>query len=207
MSRPHEDIRHHTPTDHRTGGPATAFAQASWWAVTVVHVTAQRAAAALASYETLVEQARASTPKSREAALLESHNRRRVMVLLNLDGHEAFRHLTAAWDEHHLLAERHAVDESHSLELYRVVTTGGEAAIDPASTDAYAFEHVPAIERIEALIADVVAAPGFRGVVIFANDAGAHIILYRFANAEAIDTLRATPGADRYAVRPVRTFG
>ncbi len=207
MSRPHEDIRHHTPTDHRTGGPGTVFAQATWWAIAVVHVTAQRAAAALASYETLVEQARGSTAKGREAALLESHNRRRVIAFLNLDGHEAFRRLTAAWDEHHLLAERHAVDESHSLELYRVVTTGGEAAIEPASTDAYAFEHVAAIERIEALVADVVAAPAFRGVVIFANDAGAHMILYRFANAEAIETFRATPGAERYPVRPVRTFG
>ena len=207
MSRPHEDIRHHTPADHRTGGPATAFAQASWWAIAVVHVTAQRAAAALASYETLVEQARASTPTGREAAFLESHNRHRVIVLLNLDGHEPFRHLAAAWDEHHLLAERHAVDESHSLELYRVVTTGGEAAIDPASTDAYAFEHVAAIERIEALVADAVAAPGFRGIVVFANDAGAHVILYRFANAEAIETFRASPGAERYPVRPVRTFG
>jgi hypothetical protein len=186
----------------------------------VAHVAAERAPAGVAAYETLVEQARVAAPKAREAAVLESHNRRRVIALLHLDGHEAFRHLTAAWDDHHLFAERHAVAESQSLALYRLVTNLGESTIDPASTDAYAFEHVSLdAERTRAAAAPIVAAPGFRGAILFGADgADASAVLYRFAHAEEIEAFRATPEAEHvlgssrapgetfYTVRPVRTF-
>jgi len=186
----------------------------------VAHVAAERAPAGVAAYETLVEQARVAAPKAREAAVLESHNRRRVIALLHLDGHEAFRHLTATWDDHHLFAERHAVAESQSLALYRIVTNVGEATIDPASTDAYAFEHVSlGVERTRAVTGPIVAAPGFRGATLFGADgADASAVLYRFAHAEEIEAFRATPEAEHvlgssgapgetfYAVRPVRTF-
>jgi hypothetical protein len=185
----------------------------------VAHVAAERAAAGVASYETLIEKARVSAAKAREAAVLESRDRRRVIVLLHLDGHEAFRHLTAAWDDHHLFAERHAVAESRSLALYRLAMNAGDSAVDPASTDAYAFEHVSLdVERTQAVTVPIVAAPGFRGAAIFADDAGASAILYRFAHVEEIETFRATAGAQRalgpiaapgetfYPARPVRTF-
>ena len=186
----------------------------------MAHVAAERAPAGVAAYETLVEQARVAAPKAREAAVLESHNRRRVIALLHLDGHEAFRHLTAAWDDHHLFAERHAVAESQSLALYRLVTNVGESTIDPASTDAYAFEHVSlGAERTRAVTAPIVAAPGFRGAILFGADgADASAVIYRFAHAEEIEAFRATPEAEHvlgpsgapgetfYTVHPVRTF-
>ena len=72
-----------------------------------------------------------------------------MIVLLHLDGHEGFRHLCAAWDDHHLVAERHDVAESRSLTLYSLAATLGDAAIDPASTDAVAFEQFSSgLERI-----------------------------------------------------------
>jgi hypothetical protein len=205
MSRPHEDRQHHTPTDHRAGGPAIVFAPAGWWAIAVVHVTAERADAGVASYETLVEQARTSAARVQEAAVLRSHNHRRVIVLLRLDGHEGFRHLRAAWDDHHLVAERHAIAESRSLTLYRLAATLGDAAIDPASTDAVAFEQFPSgLEQVHTVTNSIGAAPGFRGASTFSSDDSASAIIYRFAHVEEIEASRASETL--YPVRVVRTF-
>ena len=129
MPRPHEDRQRHTPADHRPGGPAIVPVPL-WWAIAVANVAAERIDAGTASYETLIEKARDSSAKVREAIVLRSHDRRRVIALSHLDGHEAFRHLSAAWDDHHLYAERRAVSESRSLSLYRLATSAGESAID-----------------------------------------------------------------------------
>jgi hypothetical protein len=206
MSRPHEDRRRHTPTDHHAGGPAIVFSPAAWWAVAVVHVTAERADAGIASYETLVEQARTSAARAHEAAILRSHNHRRVIVLLHLDGHDAFRHLSAAWDDHHLVAERHAIAESRSLKLYRLAATLGDAAIDPASTDAVAFEQISAgLERIDAVTNSLAAAPGFKGAsTLSSDDDSASAIICRFARVEDIGAFRASETL--YPVHVVRTF-
>jgi hypothetical protein len=205
MSRPHEDRRHHTATDHRAGGPAIVFAPPAWWAIAVVHVTAERADAAIASYETLVEKARTSAARVQEAAILRSQNRRRVIALLHLDGHEGFRHLCAAWDDHHLVAERHDVAESRSLTLYSVAANLGDAALDPASTDAVAFEQLPAgLERVHAVTSSIAAAPGFRGAsTLRSDDDSASAIIYRFAHVEEIEAFRASETL--YAVHVVRT--
>jgi len=96
MPRPHEDLQRHTLTDHTSGGPIVTFAPVSWWAIDVVQVTEERAPAAIASYETLIEKARAAAGKAHEAAVLCSHNHRRVVALLRLDGHEAYGHLASA---------------------------------------------------------------------------------------------------------------
>jgi len=129
MPRPHEDLERHTVTDQRPGGPIVTLRPDTWWAIEVAHVAAERAGAGVATYETLIEKARASAPKAREAAVLRSHNDRRVIAMLHVDGHEAYRHLASAWDDHHLLAERHAVAESRSLALYRLAATAGEARV------------------------------------------------------------------------------
>src|SRR5580700_7915931 len=206
MTRPHEERRHHTPTDHRGGGPAIAFAPGSWCAIAVAHVAAERATAGVAAYETLIERARVSAPKAREATVLESHNRRRVIALLHLDGHEGFRHLCAAWDDHHLVAERHDVAESRSLTLYSVAANLGDAALDPASTDAVAFEQLPAgLERVHAVTSSIAAAPGFRGAsTLRSDDDSASAIIYRFAHVEEIEAFRARETL--YAVHVVRAI-
>jgi hypothetical protein len=205
MPRPHEDRQRHTLVDHHTGGTIVSFAPGSWWAISIADVAAARALAGVATYETLIEKARVSAAKAHEAVVFRSHNHRRVIALLRLDGHEAFRHLTAAWDDHHLFAERHAVAQSHSLNLYRLATTTGEAAIDPASTDAYAFEHLlMAAQKTEAVTAPIIAAPGFRGISIFdSDDDRTSAIIYRVAHVEEIEAFRATPEAP---VHVLRTF-
>jgi hypothetical protein len=194
MTRPHEDLERHTLVDHRPGGVPISFAPGSWCAIDVVHIKADRVGAGIAAYETLIEKARAASLGVRVAAVLRAANDRRVIALVGLEGHEAFRHLRSAWDDHHLVAERRDVAESSALALYRVATNSGDASIDPASKDAYAYAGVVRGAQVIGALA--------RGALVFESDGGdSSIIIYRFARAEELD------GETMMAVRPVRTFG
>jgi hypothetical protein len=221
MTRPHEDLERHTPTDHRPGGVPVTFAPGAWCAIDVAHVKVDRVNAGISAYETLIEKARTSAIKGHGAAILRSVNNRRVIALLGVNGHEAFRHLKTAWDDHHLSAERHAVAESSTLALYQVAASGGHATIDPASHDAYGFERVardPA--HVRALVAAIGTADGFRGLLVFgADDASASVVVYRFEHAAQLDAFRQTAAAQQILglvsdmgdaaspVHPVKTFG
>jgi hypothetical protein len=183
-------------------------------------VKADRVDAGISTYETLIEQARASA-KARAAVVLRSANNHRVIALIEIAGHEAFRHLESAWDKHHLEAERHAVAESSTLVLYRVATTTGDMSIDPASKDAYAFEHVArGPEQVRAIATAIGAAQGFRGALVLgSDDARASAIVYRFERSAELDAFRESApalqslgpvgatGETRWAVHPVKTFG
>jgi hypothetical protein len=221
MTRPHEDLERHTPTDHRPGGVPVTFAPGAWCAIDVAHVKADRVNAGISAYETLIEKARTSAIKGHGAVIFRSVNNRRVIALLGVNGHEAFRHLKTAWDDHHLSAERHAVAESSTLALYQVAASGGHATIDPASHDAYGFERVardPA--HVRALVAAIGTADGFRGLLVFgADDASASVVVYRFEHAAQLDAFRQTAAAQQILglvsdmgdaaspVHPVKTFG
>jgi hypothetical protein len=220
MPRPHEDLERHTPVDHRPGGQAIDYIAGTWCAIEVAHVRAERAEAALASYETLIEKARSSSAKARASAVFRSLNKRRVIALITIDGHESFRHIQSAWDDHHLTAEHRDVAESTSLALYRCTASNGNASIDPASTDAYAFERVSrGLATVSELIASLEGAQGFRGMLIFGtDDAASAAILYRFAHHEEIDSFRTsavalncigpvgTSGETLHHVHPIKTF-
>jgi hypothetical protein len=193
MTRPHEDLERHTFVDHRAGGVPVSFAPGSWCAIDVVHTKAERVGAGISAYETLIEKARAASLGVRVAAVLRAVNDRRVITLVGIEGHEAFGHLRSAWDDHHLVAERRDVAESSALALYRVATSSGDASIDPASKDAYAFARVA--HGAQSTNAHA------RGALVFESDGGdSSIIIYRFAHAEEL-------GETMMAVRPVRTFG
>jgi len=139
MSRPHEDLQRHTLVDHRPGGAAVSFAPGAWCALEIAHVEAARVDAGISAYETLIEMARTSSTGGRPAALLRSGDRRRVIAVVETGSHQAFGHIETAWGDRRLQAEHRAVAESSSLALYRVVARVGEADIDPAASDAYAF--------------------------------------------------------------------
>jgi DNA-3-methyladenine glycosylase II len=208
MTRPHEDLERHTPTDHRPGGVPIAFERGAWCAIDIVDVKATRVDAGIGSYETLIEKARGSTAiPVRAAAVLRSDNKRRVIALLEISGHEAFAHMRSAWDDHHLVAERHDVAESTALALYRVIDSAGTATIDPAAHDIYAFERVALRpEQAPAFVASAQAAPGFRGILVFGSDDGAvAAVIYRFDHKDRLDAFRS--GAAVVLVHPVRTFG
>lgn len=211
MTRPHEDLQRHTIADHRAGGVPVQFAPDAWCAIDIAHLKAERVDAGIAAYETLIERAR-----PRLAVVLRSANKRRVISVLEIDGHEAFHHLQTAWDDHHLVAQRHDVAESSTLSLYRVAGTAGDASIDPETKDTYAFEHVTrSPERVHAIVNAIAGAEGFRGVLVFGyDDDSAAAIVYRFAHASQLDAFRASPSAQQILgpaaaelVHPVRTFG
>jgi hypothetical protein len=221
MTRPHEDLERHQPTDHRLGGVPVTFAVGAWCAVDIVQVKASRNDAGVSSYETLIEQARTSSARVTVAAVLRSVNERRVIALIEIPGHDAFRHLRSAWDDHHLAAKRHDVAESTALALYRVVASAGAASVDPGSHDGYAFERVAiGPDRAPAIVAAIKTAPGFSGALVLAADDGsAMVIVYRFAHMAALDAFRESAAAAQVlgpvgadgesisAVQPVRTFG
>jgi hypothetical protein len=185
MTRPHEDLQHHTAVDHKPDGSTIQFAQNAWCAIDVVHVKAERLDAAIASYETLVEKARTSPAKAGASAILRSLDKKRVIVLVTLGGHGTFTHLQSAWDDHHLHAERHDVAESSTLALYHVVAELGNVAFDPQAKNAYAVEHVAVdVQKARALAQTTAKTPGFRGALVFSNDdANASVLVYQFEHA------------------------
>jgi hypothetical protein len=216
LPRPHEDLAHHTLVDHRRGGPPVAFPAGDWCAIDVAHIAPGRIDAGLSAYETLVERARSSLHLG-AAAIVRSVDRRRVVTLLQLDGHEGFSRLDAAWGERRLEAERLSVAESSTRGLYRLVASSGADEIDPESRDAYAFERVASGPEFAAgLLAALAPATGFRGVLVFGSSDGvASAIVYRFEHFGELDVIRASltarnvlpPADDSFAmVHPVKTF-
>jgi hypothetical protein len=221
VTRPHEDLQRHTPADHRPGGAPVTFAPGAWCAIDIAHMRGDRVDAGTSTYETLIEKARASSTHARAAVVLSAVNKRRVIAVIGIEGHDAFRHLQSAWDDHHLYASRHAVAESSSLALYRVAASAGDPSLDPVSTDAYAFEQVAhGPDHTRGLIPAIASAANFRGALVFgSDDASASAIVYRFVHAADLDAFRqgaaarqilgsvGATGESSSGVRIVRTFG
>jgi hypothetical protein len=197
MSRPHDDRERHTLVDHRPGGTPATFAAGTWVAIGIARVTAERNDACIAAYETLIEKAQTSNIGAFPAMVFASHNGRRVVTLVGLRGHDGFRHLTAAWDDHHRNAQHRAIAESVSFALYEVAVSIGDAAIDPASHDAYVYEHVKRpVSRVGELFSTLDDQPEFRGATICHDDGEtATVILSRFAHVAAYEVFRTSRGA------------
>jgi hypothetical protein len=205
MTRPHEDLQHHTAVDHRSGGPPLTLTKNVWCAIDVIHVKSDRVGAGISAYETLIEEARKSAAKAGSAAILRAGDDRSVLALVEVGGHDAFKHLQSAWDDHHLFAEHRAVAESTKLALYQVIAVTGDAALDSQSKDVYAVEPFPsAPQQVESILAGLADAPGLRGMVLIGTDDGTKsFAIYRFEHAAQIEGLR--PAAK--PVHPVKTFG
>ncbi len=220
MSRPHEDREKHTRVDHRAGGSPVAFAPESWVAIGVANVKADRNDACVAAYETLVEKARTSNVHANPAVIFASQNERRVVTVVGVQGHESFRHLSAAWDDHHRNAQHRVISESVSFALYRVVAHAGNADVDPSSDDAYMYEHVDrSVPSVAELFSSLNMPLDFRGATVLYDDAAvATVIVSRFAHIAAYDAFRAgseatkllgapgEPGATSFQMRPRKTL-
>jgi hypothetical protein len=185
MTRPHEDIQHHTAVDHRPGGPVVRVAPNAWCAIDVVHVKSERIDAGISSYETLIEKARTSSAKAQASVILRSLDNRRIVVLATLGGYDAFKHLKSAWDDHHLHAEKHDVVESSTLALYHVTSALGTVAFDSLAKNVYALEHIAVdATKAEAIARTTAKAPGFQGALVFGSDDGtSSLLVYQFEHA------------------------
>jgi len=220
LPRTHEDRERHTLVDHRAGGPPAAFATGSWLAIGIARVKAERNDACVSAYETLVEKARTSNVHAGSAAVLASDNERRVVVLVGVRGHDGFRHLAAAWDDHHRNAQHRVIAESVSFALYEVAAAIGAVEIDPSSHDAYVYEHVERpVERVADLLSSLGATPEFRGALIFGGDTTTGtVVLSRFEHSAAYTTFRSGrdainalgslsgSGETSFGVHPRKTF-
>jgi hypothetical protein len=221
VSRPHEDRERHTLVDHRPGGLPITFANGSWLVVGVGRVKAERSDACVAAYETLVEKAETSNVHAGSAVVLTSHDKRRVITIVGVRGHDGFRHLAAAWDDHHRFEQHRAIAESVSLGLYEVAASIGETLVDPASHDTFVFEQFERpVPKIADLFASSNALADFRGAMILQGDDGrTTVVISRFVNGEAYETFRTSraaanalgsedqTGTSSFPVHPVRTFG
>jgi hypothetical protein len=196
------------------------FAVDSWLAIGIAHVKAERTDACVAAYETLIEKARTSNVHAGPAAVFASDNGRRVVTMVGLPGHDEFRHLAAAWDDHHRNAQHRVIAESVSFTLYRVAAGIAAADIDPASHDAYVYEHLDrSAPGASALFSSLGDSPNFRGAAVFSDDgATATVILSRFAHLADYDDFRGSPaatnalgsrsaaGESSFAAHPRKTF-
>lgn len=197
MSRPHEDRERHTLVDHHPGGSPVFFPVGSWLAIGTARVKAERNDACVAAYETLVEEARKSNIHAGAAVVFASANGRRVVTIVGVRGHDGFRQLAAAWDDHHRNAQHRVIAEAISFALYEVAASVGAADIDPASHDAYIYEHLerPASRACE-LFSTLGEAPEFRGATVCHDDADtATVILSRFAHVAAYESFRVSRDA------------
>jgi len=220
MSRPHEDRERHTLVDHRPGGDPVTFAHGSWVVLGVAHVKAERADACVSAYETLLEKAATSKTRAHPAAIFLSKNQRRVVTLAGVAGHDGFKAIAAAWDDHHREAQHRAVAESVSLGLFAVSGSIGAAAIDPASHDAMDYEQfLHPIPGAAALFSPTTAPDTFRGAMLLSGDDGrTNVIVSRFSLAEAYAEFRSEHrattalgalgegGTLSFPVHAVRTF-
>ncbi len=168
------------------------FTVGSWLAIGVALVKAERNDACIAAYETLVEKARTSNVHADPAAVFASDNGRRVVAMVGVRGHDGFRHLAAAWDDHHRSEQHRVIAESVSFALYEVAASIGAADIDPASHDVYEYERWERpVPRASELFTSLGVEPDFRGATVFQGDgATATVILSRFAHRAAYDAFR-----------------
>jgi hypothetical protein len=192
LSRPHEDRERHTLVDHRPGGSPAAFTVGSWLAIGIARVKAERNDACIAAYETLVEKASTSNVHAGPTAVFASDNGRRVVAMVGVRGHDGFRHLQAAWDDHHRSEQHRVIAESVSFALYEVAASIGAADIDPTSHDVYVYERLERpVSRASELFSSLGAGTDFLGATVFHGDsATATVVLSRFAHLAAYDAFR-----------------
>ena len=186
----------------------------------VARVKAERSDACVAAYESLVEKAQTSNVHAGPAAIFTSHNGRRVVTMVGVRGHDGFRHLAAAWDDHHRFEQHRAIAESVSLGLYEVVGSIATADVDPVSHDAFVYEQFDRpVPNVTELFASIDAAAEFHGATILHGDDGrATVILSRFAHLAGYEAFRTSRGAANalgatdesattsFQVAPARTF-
>jgi hypothetical protein len=186
----------------------------------VARVKAERSDACVAAYESLVEKTRTSNVHAGPAVVFSSHDRRRVLTLVGVRGHDGFRQLAAAWDDHHRFEQHRAIAESVSLGLFEVAASVAAADVDSASHDVFVYEQVERpVADVAGLFASAGASPDILGATILhGDDDRTAVILARFAHLDAYEAFRAGRGAANvlgpadgfgstsFQVKPTRTF-
>src|SRR5271165_6304227 len=192
--------RAHTPVDHRAGGPALPVRTdaAEWTAIDLIHVRSERADAAIAASESLIELLGREVAVH-SAAIFVSHHRRRVATFVWLPGHDAYAKLQHAWDAHHLEREHREAVEKRDLSLCRVSATAGDPTIEPGSHTVMALEklELPGAKAAEALnLIERTRPAGFVGAAVLGADDGMHsYLMHHWEHKEDLAAFRGSAAA------------
>jgi hypothetical protein len=216
--------RAHTPADHRAGGPPLPLRAGAteWTAVELIHARSDRAEAAIAASETLIELL-GKEVDVKAAAIFVSRHKRRVATFVWLTGHDAYAKLQHAWDAHHLEREHREAVEKRDLSLCRVSAVAGDATIEPGAHTVSAIERLSLSAARADEVLNVIAKShpvGFVGAAVFGADDGTHsYLLHRWEHKESLAALRESSAATKVIgpvgetgdafefYQPVRTFG
>lgn len=163
--------RPHTNVDHREAGPDVELtASNAWVAVAEFDTKSDRQRAVVSSLETRIELFR----RERHVAssfVMSSRDGHRVVALLWISGHDDFRSLQSAWDQHELPLARRDKAESSRLLLCRCTATSGDPTFAVNGSDILTFEEGLGL-----------ALPGgddetVLGSALLADDTNEHVIL------------------------------
>jgi hypothetical protein len=216
--------RAHTPVDHRAGGPPLVLRAGAteWTAVELIHARSDRADAAIAASETLIELL-GKEVDVKAAAIFVSRHKRRVATFVWLTGHDAYAKLQHAWDKHHLEREHREAVEKRDLSLCRVSAVAGDATIEPAAHTVSAIERLGVSAARAEEVLNVIAKShpaGFVGAAVFGADDGTHsYLMHRWEHKESLAAFRESAAATKVIgpvgetgdafdfYQPVRTFG
>jgi hypothetical protein len=202
--------RAHTPVDHRPGGPPLPVraGASQWTAVELIHVRSDRADAAIAASETLIELL-GKEVDVQAAAIFVSRHQRRVAAFVWLAGHGAYAKLQHAWDEHHLEREHREAVEKRDLSLCRVSATAGDPTIEPGSHTVMAIEKLDLNASKTAEVLNIVQRsrpPGFVGAAVFGADDGTHsYLMHRWEHKESLAAFRESVAATQVIGPPGQT--
>lgn len=192
-----------------------------WTAVELIHVRSDRAPAAIAASETLIELL-GKEIDVRSAAIFVSQHQRRVATFVWLTGHADYAKLQHAWDAHHLEREHREAVEKRDLSLCRVSAIAGEPTIAQGAHTVWAIEKFGFSAARVAVVLNIIERsrpPGFSGAVLLGADDGTHSYLGHcwehresltaFRESEATTRAIGQPGqtGDAFELyQPVRTF-
>ncbi|MGD1068164.1 MAG: hypothetical protein ABR975_15250 [Vulcanimicrobiaceae bacterium] len=175
----------HTTVDHREGGLDVAVGASSGWiALAQFHTKPERQAAVLASVETLMEQFGHERPVA-EAFVMASRDGHRVIAFLWLGGHDAFRALQSAWDQHHRHLAREHKEEALKIALCHCTATSGEALFAVGGKDVVTFAELPANATLPTGDGDTIL-----GRALLVDDVGEHAYLLTRATQSENDERR-----------------
>jgi hypothetical protein len=171
-----DHARPHTDVDHRSAGPDVDIAEAKGWvAVAEFGVKPDRQQAEISALETRVELFRRERHIG-ASFVIASRDKHRVGAFLWLGGHDAFRSLESAWDQHALHLARTDKAESSKLFLCTCKSTTGNPTFEVEGSDVVTFDAL-APAATEAAVAEAARETTVLGTALLGDDTSEHFFL------------------------------
>jgi hypothetical protein len=171
-----DHVRPHTGVDHRSIGPDVELADAKGWvAVAEFDVKPDRQQAEISALETRIELFRRERHVE-SSFVFASRDKHRVGAFLWIDGHDAFRSLQSAWDQHAQHLARTDKAESGRLFLCTCKSTTGNPTFEVEGSDVITFDALAPAAVGEA-VAYAASESAVLGTALLADDTSEHFFL------------------------------